>query len=436
MLKKLRTKFVAYTMAMVSAVVIVTFAGIAAYSYQNEMNSLDMALEHAVSDDRAVGGKDGMAGPRSDDTQAPFADGNMDEAPDGQMAGPQIGGGAGREQLIPVAVYLQAEDGSLSSQPGLATALISDEVLASVSPDILDAADGKGYLSDAGLYYLKRTTDSGIYVAFADESSVSNWKSLALALVFAGVGVLALFFGVSIFLSRWALRPVEEAWTAQKQFVADASHELKTPLTVILANASILLKHPERSIAQESQWIESTQVEAEHMQDLVSDMLTLAQVESASRPEHSDVDFSTLVDGISMQFDSVAYENGVYLDTQVEEGIHVNGNVKTLDKLVATLIENACKYAGTGGSIDVKLFRTSHQIRLDVHNTGNPIHPEDLAHIFDRFYRADKARTHEDSSFGLGLAIARSIAEEHGGTIEATSSEAEGTTFSVTLPAM
>ncbi len=117
-----------------------------------------------------------------------------------------------------------------------------------------------------GPFYEKRTSDTGIArVAFADVSSANGWQTLALTLAGVGVVALAIFFVISVFFSRWALRPVKRAWEQQRQFVADASHELKTPLTVILANTSILMSHPERTIASQSQWVESTQAEGERM---------------------------------------------------------------------------------------------------------------------------------------------------------------------------
>ena len=135
-------------------------------------------------------------------------------------------------------------------------------------------------------------------MAFADGSAADGWRSLALVLTAVGLGALGLLFLLNLVFSRWALRPVQQAWAQQQQFIADASHELKTPLTVILANTSILRAHPERSVASQSQWIESTQSEAERMQELVRDMLDLARPEHAETVrEHARVDLTDLVEG-------------------------------------------------------------------------------------------------------------------------------------------
>ena len=281
-----------------------------------------------------------------------------------------------------------------------------------------------------------------MYLAFADMGSASGWRALAATLAVVEVAALAVFLVISLFFSRWALRPVARVWTQQRRFVADASHDLKTPLTVILANTSIALEHPERSVASQSQWLESTQHEAEAMQGLVGDLLTLAKMDEeeaaaqsgAARPALEEVDLSDVIEGEVLQFESVAFERGVKLESQVEPGIKLRGNEQRLRRLAGTLIDNACKYVDDGGAVDVALSRAGKQAKLEVRNTGAPISPEDLPHVFDRFYRADKARTGGAGGHGLGLAIARAIAEEHGGTLTASSTQAEGTAFTATLP--
>ena len=353
---------------------------------------------------------------------------------------PQIGGGpAGSGPHVPVAVYRILKSGSYELAGSAASASIADGVLEKAISQLANAPDGSGELSELGLFYEKRTSDTGVErVAFADVSSANEWQTLALTL--AGVGVVALaFFVISVFFSRWALRPVKRAWEQQRQFVADASHELKTPLTVILANTSILMSHPERTIASQSQWVESTQAEGERMQGLVADLLLLARLDAEetdivkSKPKER-IDLSNLVEGELLQFESVAFERAIELESDVDEGITVQGSIERLRRLVTTLLDNACKYAGDNGKVRVELHAQNGSTRFVVHNTGSLIPAEDLQHVFDRFYRADKARTSGTGGFGLGLSIAKEVAEEHGGTITAKSSDEEGTTFTATLP--
>lgn len=466
MLKKLRIQFVAIVMASVALVLVVVFSGICITEHQRSMSevqealasSLDRAAEDALRvENQSIDGLPSLAsasssGPYSGSSSSawrggsgPSIDPGVEAAGDSDFAtrpdgfqgfngGPRIGGkGDGNRSLIPVGVYTVTTSKELVVASGYTTAFIDEDTLSSVATTISTVADGSGELSDAGLMYLKRTVESTTYVAFADSSYASGWQSLALTLTIAGIVVLAVFFVIALLLSKWALRPVEEAWESQRQFVADASHELKTPLTVILANTSILLKHPESSIANQSQWLESTQVEAENMQGLVNEMLELAQVESRAVAEYSPIDFSDMVNGQVLQFESVAFERGCTFHDEIVDGVTVNGDAQQLRKMTSTLIENALKYVDEGGEVKVSLQAQGKQARLSISNTGSTISPDDLPHIFDRFYRTDKARTSGAGGFGLGLAIARETAREHGGDITCASDDS-GTTFTVTMP--
>ena len=483
MLKKLRIKFIILNMATVVGVLAVAFTAILVLDYRQGMEDVRTALETALtaaiptvqedveptdgSDfssllfnqellDSVLSGEAPLLGAPDGETSVadgPAADGDADgadgpEAVDGAEAAdeaeassvtgvpPQIGGDReDSDQIIPVAVYVLQDDGTLLAASEQNTAFISEDTLASAAALVAEADEGTGSLSELGLLYQKVVVGGTTYLAFADASAGSDWKSLAGILIVIAVVAVAVFFVVSLFFSRWALRPVAQAWDQQKQFVADASHDLKTPLTVILANTSIVLEHPERSVASQSQWLESTQHEAESMQGLVNDLLLLARLDEGTTQaaEFEDVDLSDLLEGELLQFESVAFERGIELEANIDAGLVVRGNPARLSRLASTLLDNACKYAG-GRSVDVALHAHGHDVALSVHNTGPAIPPEDLPHVFDRFYRADKARTRDESGYGLGLAIALSIAQEHGGELSVTSTAAEGTTFTATLP--
>ena len=243
---------------------------------------------------------------------------------------------------------------------------------------------------------------------------------------------------------------MQQAWSQQQQFIADASHELKTPLTVMLANLSILKSRPQETVADQAQWVESTEVEAERMQGLVNDMLELARPKQAPAlgAAETRVDFSDLAEGEVLQFEAVAFERGISLESEAEEGLQVTGDEARLKRLAAILLDNACKYAEPQGEdapfINVSLVREGSFAVLSVRNSGPAIPPEDLPRLFDRFYRVDKSRTKAPAGgsadvpskggFGLGLAIAQDIVRAHNGTIAVTSTNPKGTTFTVKLP--
>ena len=337
---------------------------------------------------------------------------------------------------------LNAEGSAMSASPA-GTANINDEVLETALSRLAPAEDGTGSFSDLGLFFEKRTIGDTTYLAFADANSAAGWKSLALTLVGAAIAALAAFFVISLFFSRWALRPVEQTWRSQRQFIADASHELKTPLTVILADASIALEHPERTVESQRQWIEGIQVEGQRMQGLVEDMLALAKHDTAEvdaqatmGKQQEKLDLADMAKRAVLQFEAVAFERGVEIDVAESSSapVFIGGVRGDIERVLGILIDNACKYAEAGGRVVVGTKREGKHAVIQVNNTGTPIPSSDLPHIFDRFWRADEARTSGAGGYGLGLSIARSIVEEHGGTLSAQSSAERGTTFTVKFP--
>ena len=433
MLKKLRIKFIAIIMAMITIVVVASFTTICLVEQQRANANLDAALEETIN--RTAGWIIETQEKDAAETQAEINGSQPNETDQDQdhkrrPSGPRIGGPSSNEKY-PIAVYALDRNGNLVPIEHSMTASISDDVIEQLSSTIASAPDGFGNENETGLHYLKRDVSGITLIAFADASNVDGWKSLVFTLARVGGLTVIVFFLLSLVFSKWALKPVEEA---QKQFVTDASHELKTPLTVILANVAILQAHPERTIASESKWLESTQSEAEHMEGLVGEMLTLAQVEARVDAPFEPVDLSDMVAGTTLQFESVAFEQNFKLESNIHEGITVQGDPERLRKLVDTLIENASKYVNEGGAVSVTLARENKNASLRVSNTGSYIHPDDLKRVFDRFYRTDKARTGDTGGFGLGLAIAREIARSHKGDIVAESSKESGTTFVATIP--
>ena len=467
---KLRKKFIALNMVCVLAVITVSFTAICIFDWKQDVaevqqaiaNSLDNAIEQhehrEMRDDRPpkheFGGNwasatdpneqnnesepqnESDAGDASSNDDA----GGYDAAQSGALA-PKIGGGQG--QTIPVAVYaLNAEGSAMSASPA-GTANINDEVLETALSRLTPAEDGTGSFSDLGLFFEKRTIGDTTYLAFADANSAAGWKSLALTLVGAAIAALAAFFVISLFFSRWALRPVEQTWRSQRQFIADASHELKTPLTVILADASIALEHPERTVESQRQWIEGIQVEGQRMQGLVEDMLALAKHDTAEvdaqatmGKQQEKLDLADMAQRAVLQFEAVAFERGVEIDVAESSStsVFIGGVRGDIERVLGILIDNACKYAEAGGRVVVGTKREGKHAVIQANNTGTPIPSSDLPHIFDRFWRADEARTSGAGGYGLGLSIARSIVEEHGGTLSAQSSAEHGTTFTAKFP--
>lgn len=243
---------------------------------------------------------------------------------------------------------------------------------------------------------------------------------------------LAAFTFISILLARWAVKPVDKAWQQQKQFISDASHELKTPLTVIMSNAE-LMQGAENMDPEHIQYTENILSSTKQMRRLVEGMLDLARADNGQIQTHfTDIDFSKIVNNAVLNFEAVFFEQGLTLNANVQENLIVHGSKQHLGQLIDILLDNAQKYSSPG-IVDVELRRFGNsQCLITVSNPGTPIPTSDLEKIFQRFYRADSART-DSSSFGLGLSIAQRITQEHGGQIWAESNSS-GNRFSILLP--
>lgn len=303
--------------------------------------------------------------------------------------------------------------------------------------EIGDSGENCGTLPGLDLRYLVREQQGQRWIAFVDRTQeyASMRSFLISALQLGSAGLVALFL-ISFFLSAWVVRPVERSWAQQRQFVADASHELKTPLTVILANTGILLSHPDETIAQQERWVRNTQEEAVNMKKLVDEMLYLARTDATQQVVYSLVNLSDLVWSSVLPFESVAFEQGLGLESDIAEGISLQADEGRLRELMRILLDNACKYCAPKGSIFVRLEWGKEQEKavLSVRNTlQEKLPPEELSRLFERFYRMDKARSREKGGYGLGLAIAKSIVENHHGRISA-SQTGEEIAFTVALP--
>lgn len=352
-------------------------------------------------------------------------------------------GGNGTAGLVPAYSVTVTWDGVIYADANL-TAQMDKDVLSQAVASVLSNVYGKsgtvsGRVSDYSLYYMVTGNSIGYRIAFVDSSSYDETMAHMAVLLGSGWAILMLvLLIVTLFLSHYVTRPVVAAWENQQRFIADASHELKTPLTVILADAAILSENPAKTIGEQHEWVEGILSEGERMRRLTEDMLTLAQAEAGNvaAPAMTRIDLSQLTERAVLQFEPAAFERGLMIDDDIDEGVFVTGSPDRLDSMLKTLLENACKYgAGSNSPIKVSLKRDHGHAILAIENGGQTIPKEDLPHIFERFYRSDKSRvsTGESASFGLGLSIAKSTAELHKGSIKAESENGQ-TIFSVKLP--
>ena len=311
---------------------------------------------------------------------------------------------------------------------------IEEELLLKAAGQVAKQKSEYGVLSYAKLLFYREDTREQIKIAFLPVSYLrkSEWRVFRIYLGLFSLALL-IFYNVSNYLAGIAIRPMEEAMAREAQFVMDLSHDLKTPLTVILANTDILRRDPEQTVSQQMNWVDSTQEAANTMLTMVNEMLTISQVENAQKTlEKTEIDLSSLTEKICLQMDSVVYEKGLSLSENIPVGITVSAREDYLTRILSSLVENAVKYEPPGGCVSVTLREEHEYAVVTVQNPGALIPKEDLPHIFERFYRADKSRTGHNG-FGLGLAIAREMTEALGGTLSAQSTPEVGTVFCLRL---
>ena len=405
MIKRLRKNIILVNILLVGTVILLIFAAVCINSYSSAKTELERSMN--------------MIAERSlDDYKRPpekFGEKKHDNQPS------QL------NSYITVAV--DYEGNILSRQESNAT--IDEDILSNSVSEAISSDKQVGEIGEYNLTYVKNEQIDRIIIVFADNSSVySTLRNTILVCLGLFLASMAVIFLISLAWSGIAVNPVKAAWNKQKQFVADASHELKTPLTVILANNNIMMSHKNSKVEDEIKWLQSTEDEAQHMKKLIDQMLFLAKSDAeSSKTELTKVNVSEIIEAASLNFEPIAFEKGILLDCEIEPDIIADSNATMLNQLSHILIDNAVKYSASSGIVKIKLLSRNDKLIFSVNNYGNVISKEELAHIFDRFYRAEKSRT--TKGYGLGLSIAQNITNCIGGKISVESSEDKGTTFSV-----
>ncbi|MFA6948640.1 MAG: HAMP domain-containing sensor histidine kinase [Eubacteriales bacterium] len=286
---------------------------------------------------------------------------------------------------------------------------------------------GKCSLGGSGYRFLLRGGSAGgVLVIGSRDNEIGTAGRLLLIDSIVLLGGAALLTLISALLSRWAVKPVGQAWERQKRFIADASHELKTPLTVISTNLELVMQNPSETVRSQSKWLGYIASESAQMKTLVGDLLYLARLDASEdgilpSSEIREFSLSDAVTDACLPFESVAFEAGASLECDIEPDIAMIGNENELHRLTAIFLDNAIKNTPRGGNIKISLTKRRNELRLECENTGETIAPEHLARIFERFYRADSSRDRNTGGYGLGLSIAHSIIASHKGRAEAAS---------------
>ena len=316
---------------------------------------------------------------------------------------------------LPYFVLQLSPQGSLITANGAYYDLSDESFLESVVDAALSVPGSVGIIDQYNLRFFRMDIPMGQVLVCTDISSErSTLRDLMRNCILTGIVSFFVFLFISIHLADWAVSPVDRAWKQQRQFVADASHELKTPLTVIITNAELM----------ENAFSSNILVMAKQMSRLVEQMLELAKADDIqSETVFSQVDLSRLISDAVLPFEPVFFEKHLALYTDIAEDLWVKGDPSQLRQVLEILLDNAGKYSCQKGTTWITLRKQGkNRCLLSVANKGQPIPEQDLKNIFKRFYRVDKTRT-RTGSFGLGLSIAETIIIRHKGTIWAESRE-------------
>lgn len=391
---RLKIKFLFYNMAIVTAVIGVTFFAAAAVVKSRSYRETDQILSQIA-----------------------------------EGAGSRIIFDGASQVRVPHFSVIVTADGAMLLQEGNYNSFPDQAFLDEVILLGMDGRGETGFLPEYSLKYFREARPEGVFLAFADTSySETMMESVWQYGAAACVGIWLLFFVLSWFFAGWAVRPLEKAMTAQKEFVANASHELKTPLTILAANTELLSGHISGRDEESDKWLENMKQECQEMRKLVESLLTLARSDAGTgkKKAFSRFDFGELLMEELLTFEPVFYQAGrmlSYEDLEESRKFFVNGNREELKQLLQVLLDNAVRYSDPQSATTVSMEETGRGgFCLQVKSHGTPIPKEQREAVFERFYRGDTSRA---SGFGcgLGLSIAKEIAREHKAVLGLTCEE-------------
>ena len=428
MLKSYRKRFVAYNMVLAGSVLLIVLVVLGFTQVNSAFRELRITMFQVLE---RVNAPNNLY--RALDAEGEMAPGQPGSIPEGGTIGkPRLKKAVlsvDRDKIV--TAFYDKNTRKVSVEKSVNAE--DDGIIEAAVKEILTLHAPFGKLA-SGLYYCKEGADGGWKIALLNESDfVSQLLQLFSWFTLGFVLALGLLLLISIWLSKLAARPMERAMQVQRQFVDDVSHDLKTPLTVILANNSIVKNNPAETIASQRQWLDATEDAARDMMAMINDMLSLSVLESSElHVEIVPVNLTNAAQKSVLQMESVAFDRGIVVEDEIAEDVFVLATTEFAERICNSLLENALKYEPDGGRVRVTLRMLKKQAVFTVHNFGTCIPPEDLSHVFERFYRSDKVRASADGH-GLGLPIVKQITTLIDAEITAESNEKEGTVFSVTF---
>ena len=407
MLKKMRWRFIGSAMAAISSVVVVLLFVLNIGNYRNITRQQDEALDRLLK-------IESMDAPFSDGRGAPPFDDWMHFSPEVQYS------------LRFFSVHC-THGGEIQTINQDYVASVSETDAESYARAALSSGKTRGY-KDGYRYLVERSENETVVLFLNSERELQTIRSLLFITLAVAGGSLLLVFALVVLFSGRAIAPYLRNLAAQKQFITNASHELKTPLTAISTSADVLAME-----SGENEWVKSIQSQSGRLSRLISSLVTLCRLDEENPfPERTEFSLSDAVWEIAEPFSSLAAAKGKEYTQYIEDGITVTGDRTAIGQLVSILLDNAVKYSAERGVIRLHVCRSGKRAEIEVYNTLSSDEKLDCKRLFERFYRPDVSRNTATGGSGVGLSIAKATAEAHGGTIKARQNGRE-ITFTVRL---
>ena len=425
MINKLRKKFIVAAIAAVFLVLLVLIGSINLLNYRSLVSDADGTLQILAENRGSFPRQMFREQDKPSEPQPPPAI----ERNDGPFDARRGGSGELAYQSRYFSAWF-ADDGSLSRINLDNLASLTEDDAADFAVNIYASGRERGF--SGGYRYCRADCDGETMLLFLNcERELSTFRGFLYASVGISLaGTLAVFL-LLLLLSGRIVRPIAESYEKQKRFITDAGHELKTPITIIRADADVL----QSELDGENEWITDIRRQTNRLAELTSDLIYLSKMEEENASlQMQDLSLSELVDETAQSFQALARAKGSSFSSSVAPDLRVNGDEKALAKLVSILLDNAMKYSLEGGNVELKLDQAGRNARLIVRNSTPPMEKGNAERLFERFTREDRSRNSESGGFGLGLAIAKAVTEAHKGRIRAESEDGASLTVTAELP--
>ena len=425
MIRKLRKKFIVAAIIAVFLVLAVLIGAINVLNYRSLVSDADGTLQ-ILAENRG-------AFPRQMFREQDRPTEPLPPPTDERDGGPFDARRGGSGELAYQSRYFTAwfaDGGSLSRINLDNLASLTEEEASALAKSVYASGREKGF---SGAYrYLRSSCDGETMLLLLNcERELATFRDFLYASVGISLaGTLAVFL-LLLLLSGRIVRPIAESYEKQKRFITDAGHELKTPITIIRADADVL----ESELDGENEWIADIRKQTGRLAELTEDLIFLSKMEEENPAlQMEELSLSELVDETAQSFQSLALSKGKRFSASVAPNLQVRGDEKALAKLVSILLDNAMKYSPENGTVELTLERAGKNARLIVRNSTPPMEKGSADRLFERFTREDRSRNSESGGFGLGLAIAKAVTEAHKGTIHAQSEDGASLTVTAELP--